>query len=107
MEIILSHPCLLSLQFCGTILAQLEALLPLAATCRDDSLLAVQSSFVEVCGRVAFAMLARLQERALEVPSSAPLKNLPALLSTCLYVQQRLEHYHARLKDSNTTAAKV
>ncbi|XP_067376812.1 uncharacterized protein KIAA0825 homolog isoform X1 [Channa argus] len=94
-------------KFCGTILADLDALLPLAAACRDSSLLEVQSSFVEACGRAAFAMLGRLQERALEVPSSAPLKNLPVLLATSVYVRQRLEHYHARLKDSNAYAPKV
>ena len=84
---------------------EFDALLPLAAACSDSSLLEVQSSFLEACGRAAFAMLGRLQERALEVPSSAPLKNLPALLATCIYVHQRLEHYHARLKRANTTAA--
>ncbi|XP_065821463.1 uncharacterized protein KIAA0825 homolog [Labrus bergylta] len=94
-------------KFCGAILMELDALLPLAVACRDKSLLEVRSSFVEACGRTAFAMLGRLQERALEVPSSAPLKNLPALIATCVYVHQRLEHYHARLKDSHTTAAKV
>ncbi|XP_071338749.1 uncharacterized protein KIAA0825 homolog isoform X2 [Trachinotus anak] len=94
-------------KFCGTIMAELDALLPLAAACRDSSLLEVRSSFVEACGRAAFAMLGRVQERALEVPSSAPMKNLPVLLATGIYVHQRLEHYHARLKDTNTTAAKV
>ncbi|XP_076585875.1 uncharacterized protein KIAA0825 homolog isoform X1 [Chaetodon auriga] len=94
-------------KFCGAIMTELDALLPLAEACRDASLLEVRSSFVETCGRAAFAMLGRLQERALDVPSSAPMKNLPALLSTCIYVHQRLEHYHARLKDSNTAAAKV
>ncbi|XP_056275657.1 uncharacterized protein KIAA0825 homolog isoform X2 [Pseudoliparis swirei] len=94
-------------KFCGAILTELDTLLPLAAACRESSLLEVRSSFVEACGRAVFAMLARLQERALEVPSSAPLRNMPALLATCMYVHQRLEHYHARLNDSNTTAAKV
>ncbi|XP_078106613.1 uncharacterized protein KIAA0825 homolog isoform X1 [Sander vitreus] len=94
-------------KFCGAIMTELDALLPLAAACRDSSLLEVRSSFVEACSRAAFAMLGRLQERALKVASSAPLRNLPALLATCIYVNQRLEHYHARLKDSNTTAAKV
>ncbi|TNN40186.1 hypothetical protein EYF80_049647 [Liparis tanakae] len=93
--------------FCAAILTELDALLPLAAACRESSLLEVRSSFVEACGRAAFAMLGRLQERALEVPASAPLRNMPALLATCMYVQQRLEHYHARLKDPNTTATKV
>ena len=88
-------------------MTELDALLPLAAACRDSSLLEVRSSFVEACSRAAFAMLGRLQERALEVPSSAPLRNLPALLATCIYVHQRLEHYHARLKDSNTAAPKM
>nr|XP_019949157.1 PREDICTED: uncharacterized protein KIAA0825 homolog [Paralichthys olivaceus] len=94
-------------KFCGTIVAELDALLPLAAACRDSSLLEVRSSFVEACGRAAFAVLGRLQERALAVPSSAPVKNLPALLASCIYLHQRLEHYHSRLKDPNTTAAKV
>uniref|UniRef100_A0AAQ4QR00 KIAA0825 n=1 Tax=Gasterosteus aculeatus aculeatus TaxID=481459 RepID=A0AAQ4QR00_GASAC len=94
-------------KFCGAIMSELDALLPLAAACRDSSLLEVRSSFVEGCSRTVFSMLSRLQGRALEVPSSAPLRNLPALLATCIYVHQRLEHYHARLKDSNTTAAKV
>lgn len=86
---------------------EMDALLPLAAACRDSSLLEVRSSFVEACSRAALTMLDRLGERALEVPSSAPLKNLPALLATCIYVHQRLEHYHARLKDLTTTFAKV
>ncbi|XP_036953072.1 uncharacterized protein KIAA0825 homolog isoform X5 [Acanthopagrus latus] len=94
-------------KFCGAIVMELDALLPLAAACRESSLLEVRSSFVEACGRAAFAVLDRLQERALEVPTSAPLKNLPALLATCIYVLQRLEHYRGRLKDSNATAAKV
>ncbi|XP_059192899.1 uncharacterized protein KIAA0825 homolog [Centropristis striata] len=94
-------------KFCGAIMTELDALLPLAAACRDSSLLEVRSSFVEACSRAVFAMLGRLQERALEVPSSSPLRNLPALLATCIYVHQRLEHYHARLKDSNTSAVKV
>ncbi|XP_030593401.1 uncharacterized protein KIAA0825 homolog [Archocentrus centrarchus] len=94
-------------KFCGAIMTEMDALLPLAAACNDSSLLQVRSSFIESCGRAAFAMLGRLQERALEVPSSAPLKNLHALLATCIYVHQRLEHYNARLKDSNTTAAKI
>ncbi|MEQ2179123.1 hypothetical protein GOODEAATRI_021410, partial [Goodea atripinnis] len=92
--------------FCGAILTELDALLPLAVACRDTSLLGVRSSFVEACSRAAFAMLGRLQERALEVPSSAPLKNLPALLASCIYVQQRLEHYNVVLKDSSTASAK-
>lgn len=88
-------------------MTELDALLPLAAACRESSLLEVRSSFVEACGRAAFAVLGRLQERALEVPSAAPLRNLPALLATCIYVHQRLEHYHTSLKDSSATAARV
>ncbi|XP_017283396.3 uncharacterized protein KIAA0825 homolog isoform X2 [Kryptolebias marmoratus] len=94
-------------KFCGAILNEFDALLPLAVACRSSSLLGVRSSFVEACGRAAFAMLGRLQERALEVPSSAPLKNLPALLSTCIYAHQRLEYYNVRLKDSDATSAKI
>lgn len=87
-------------------MSELDVFLPLAAACSDSSLLEVQSSFVEACGRAAFAIMARLQERALEVPSSAPMKNLPALLSTCIYVHQQLQQYLDRLKDPRN-AAKV
>lgn len=86
---------------------ELNALLPLAAACRDNFLLEVRISFVDACSRVVFAMLNCLQERAQEVPFHEPLKNLPALLATVIYVQQQLQHYHAMLKDSNTAAAKV
>ncbi|KAM4578924.1 uncharacterized protein KIAA0825 homolog [Fundulus diaphanus] len=94
-------------KFCGAVVTELDALLPLAVACRDISLLGVRSSFVEACSRAAFAILGRLQERALEVPSSAPLKNLPALLASCIYVQQRLEHYNVMLKDSSAASAKT
>nr|XP_057927899.1 uncharacterized protein KIAA0825 homolog isoform X2 [Doryrhamphus excisus] len=94
-------------KFCGTVVDEMDAFLPLAAACRDNSLLEVRSSFVEACSRAALAMLGRLDERALEVPSSLPLKNLSVLLATSIYVLQRLEHYHARLNDSTATLAKV
>lgn len=87
-------------------MSELDIFLPLAAACSDSSLLEVRSSFVEACGRAAFAMMGRLQERALEVPSSAPMKNLPALLSSCVFVRQQLQKYHDRLKDPRN-AAKV
>lgn len=93
-------------QFCGEIVSELDTFLPLAAACGDSSLLEVRLSFVEACGGAAFAIMARLQERALEVPSSAPMKNLPALLSTCIYVHRRLQQYLDRLKDPGN-AAKV
>ncbi|KAM9810959.1 uncharacterized protein KIAA0825 homolog [Neosynchiropus ocellatus] len=85
-------------QFCATILDEADALLPLAIACKDGCLLEVQSSFVEAFGRVAFDILGRLEERALDIPSSAPLKNLASVLATCIYTQQRLEYYHSRLK---------
>ncbi|KAM8866056.1 uncharacterized protein KIAA0825 homolog [Synchiropus picturatus] len=85
-------------QFCATILDEVDALLSLAIACKDDCLLEVQSSFLEACGRVAFDILGRLEERALDIPSSAPLKNLASVLATCIYTQQRLEYYHSRLK---------
>ncbi|XP_061133736.1 uncharacterized protein KIAA0825 homolog isoform X2 [Syngnathus typhle] len=94
-------------KFCIPVVDELDALLPLATACKDSSLLEVPSSFVEACSRAALAVLERLERRALEVPSSLPLKNLPALLATCIYVLHRLERYHARLKDSTSTLAKV
>ncbi|XP_061906965.1 uncharacterized protein KIAA0825 homolog isoform X2 [Entelurus aequoreus] len=94
-------------KFCGAVVDEMDALLPLAAACSDTSLLDVRSSFVEACSRAALAILGRLEERALEVPSSLPLNNLPALLATCIYVLQRLQHYQARLKDPTATLTKV
>ncbi|CAL8329958.1 unnamed protein product [Arctogadus glacialis] len=91
--------------FCAAVLAELEALLPLAVACRDGPLTEVRSSFVEACGRVASAALGRLEERALQVPGSAPLRNLPVLLASCVCIGQRLAHYHARLSDSAPTSA--
>ncbi|XP_033829174.1 uncharacterized protein KIAA0825 homolog isoform X1 [Periophthalmus magnuspinnatus] len=93
--------------FCGAVIKELNALLPLAAACRDSSLLEVRITFVEACSTAAFAMLDRVQERASEVPSSAPLKNLPALLATVIYLHQQMQHYHIKLKDSNTAVTKV
>ncbi|CAL8346834.1 unnamed protein product [Lota lota] len=92
-------------KFCAAILAELEALLPLAVACRDGPLTEVRSSFVEACARVTSAALSRVEERALQVPASAPLKNLPALLASCACISQRLAHYHARLSDSGPTMA--
>ncbi|XP_049618135.1 uncharacterized protein KIAA0825 homolog isoform X1 [Syngnathus scovelli] len=94
-------------KFCIPVVDELDSLLPLATACKDSSLLEVPSSFVEACSRAALAVLERLEQRALEVPSSLPLKNLPALLATCIYVLHRLERYHARLKDSTSALAKV
>ncbi|XP_019750172.1 uncharacterized protein KIAA0825 homolog [Hippocampus comes] len=94
-------------KFCVPLVEELDALLPLAAACRDSSLLEVRSSFVEACSQGALRVLGRLEQRALEVPSSLPLRNLPVLLATCIYVLQRLERYNARLKDSTSTLAKV
>eukprot|EP00064_Thunnus_orientalis_P007290 superscaffoldBa00000798_g7310 len=68
-------------KFCGAIMEELDALLPLAAACRDSSLLEVRSSFVEACGRAAFAMLGRLEERALEIPS----KGIPGALGAPVF----------------------
>lgn len=87
-------------------MSELDIFLPLAAACSDSFLLEVRSSFVEACGRAAFAIIARLQKRALEVPTCAPMKNLPALLSTCIYVHQQLQQHFDRLKDPRN-AAKV
>ncbi|KAJ8380551.1 hypothetical protein SKAU_G00013290 [Synaphobranchus kaupii] len=94
-----SEPPKMIAKFAGDILEELDTLSPLALACRDDSLLDVRASFVEVVGKVTLAVLRRLQERGREVPASAPLRNLPALLATGLYLQQRLSHYAARLKD--------
>ncbi|KAM6965419.1 uncharacterized protein KIAA0825 homolog [Aplochiton taeniatus] len=94
-------------KFCADIQGEVEALLPLALACREGPLLEVRCSFVEVCGRVAASVLDRLEQRAAEVPASAPLKNLPSLLATGVYVHQRLCHYNSRLRESPTTTPRV
>ncbi|XP_048838873.1 uncharacterized protein KIAA0825 homolog isoform X3 [Brienomyrus brachyistius] len=86
-------------KFCGDILKEFDLLLPLVLLCRDDPLLEVRSTFVEVCSYVASAILGRLEERAREVPSTAPLRNLPALLASSLHVQQWLGHIQHQLRD--------
>ncbi|KAG7254708.1 hypothetical protein CRUP_029340, partial [Coryphaenoides rupestris] len=84
-------------KFCAVIVAQLEALLPLAVACRDGPLVEVRSSFVEACARATVAVLGRVEERALQVPRAGPPQNLPALLASSACIAQRLAHYHARL----------
>ncbi|XP_072520951.1 uncharacterized protein KIAA0825 homolog isoform X2 [Salminus brasiliensis] len=88
-------------KFCADVLEELDALLPLAMACKDDNLLPVRSCYVEVCGRVASALLTRLEERSGQVPTTAPLKNLPTVLASSLYIQQRLQHYESQLRDSS------
>lgn len=85
-------------QFCGDILKEFDVLLPLALLCRDDPLLKVRSTFVEVCSYVASAIVGRLEERAREVPSTAPLRNLTALLASSLHIQQWLGHIQQQLR---------
>ncbi|KAJ8285478.1 hypothetical protein GJAV_G00027250 [Gymnothorax javanicus] len=86
-------------KFVADTLEELEALFPLALAFRQDSLLDVCASFIEGVSRAASAILGRLQERGSEVPSSAPVQNLPALLATGVYLQQWLTHYQAQLKN--------
>ncbi|XP_048045124.1 uncharacterized protein KIAA0825 homolog [Megalobrama amblycephala] len=87
-------------KFCADVLEQMDAFLPLAVAFREDTLLPVCSSYVEVCGRVTSFLLTRLEERAGEVPASAPLKNLPILMATSVYIHQTLTHYESQLRDS-------
>ncbi|XP_045082705.1 uncharacterized protein KIAA0825 homolog [Coregonus clupeaformis] len=94
-------------KFCGDIMGECDALLPLAEACGDAALLEVRCSFVEVCAWVTSAILGRVEERVGEVPSAAPLKNLVALLGTSMYIHQQLCHYEAQLRETNTTAARV
>ncbi|XP_034152494.1 uncharacterized protein KIAA0825 homolog isoform X2 [Esox lucius] len=94
-------------KFCGDIIRECNALLPLAEACGDGVLLEVRCSFVEACARVASAMLGRVEERAGQVPSGAPLKNLATLLGTSVYVHQWLCHYHDRLKETSASLARV
>ncbi|KAJ8006140.1 hypothetical protein DPEC_G00125150 [Dallia pectoralis] len=94
-------------KFCGDIIRECDALLPLAEACGDGILLEVRCSFVESCARIASAVLGRLEVRAGQVPSGAPLKNLTILLGTSVYVHQRLCHYHDRLKETSVSVARV
>ncbi|XP_030620556.1 uncharacterized protein KIAA0825 homolog [Chanos chanos] len=87
-------------KFCGDVMGELDTLLALALVCKDEALLPVRSSFVEVTGRVTSALLGRLEERAQEVPSTTPFQNLPLLLATSTYIHQRLCHYESQLRHS-------
>ncbi|RXN21213.1 putative protein KIAA0825-like [Labeo rohita] len=87
-------------KFCADVVEQMDAFLPLAVAFREDSLLPVCSSYVEVCGRVTSFLLTRLEERAGEVPASAPFKNLLILMASSAYIHQTLMHYQSQLKDS-------
>ncbi|XP_018614746.2 uncharacterized protein KIAA0825 homolog isoform X1 [Scleropages formosus] len=86
-------------KFCEVIMGEVDRLFPLAMACREDTLLEVRSSFVEVCSHVTLALLHRLQERAGEVPSTASLKNLPVLLATTVHLHQRLGQIRTHLRN--------
>ncbi|XP_076852059.1 uncharacterized protein KIAA0825 homolog [Brachyhypopomus gauderio] len=90
-------------KFCADVVEETDALLPLAVACEDHDLLPVRSSYVEACGRLTSALLARLEKRAEEVPASAPLRNLAALLASSAYLHQRLTHYESQLKSTART----
>uniref|UniRef100_A0A671KD88 KIAA0825 n=1 Tax=Sinocyclocheilus anshuiensis TaxID=1608454 RepID=A0A671KD88_9TELE len=87
-------------KFCADVVEQMDAFHPLAVAFRENSLLPVCSSYVEVCGRVTSFLLTRLEERAGEVLASAPFKNLPILMATSVYIHQTLAHYESQLRDS-------
>ncbi|XP_063043697.1 uncharacterized protein KIAA0825 homolog [Engraulis encrasicolus] len=92
-------------KFCADVIEELDNLLPLAMVACGDPLLPVRHSFLEVCGSVAQALLARLQERAREVPHHAPFQNLSGLLATSIYLGQLLELYRTELSDEEAAAA--
>lgn len=75
-------------------------MLPLALACRDDSFAEIRENLVEGCYKVATAVLARLRERGKEVPSTAPLRNVLALLSSALFILQRLTQYDSLMKET-------
>lgn len=79
---------------------KLDAMLPLALACRDDSPQEIRGSLVEACCKVATAVLERLRERGTEVPSRAPLKNLHIILSSAAYVSQWFMHYDNLMKET-------
>lgn len=79
---------------------KLDTMLPLALACRDDSFQEMRAHFVEACGEVATAVLARLQERGREFPAQAPLTNLHTVLSTAVYVSQRFTRYDNLMKEN-------
>ncbi|XP_058512326.1 uncharacterized protein KIAA0825 homolog isoform X2 [Ochotona princeps] len=87
-------------KFCSDIMEKLDTMLPLALACRDDSFAEIRENLVEGCYKVATAVLARLRERGKEVPSKAPLKNLLALLSSALFIRQRLTQYDSLMKET-------
>lgn len=87
-------------KFCSDIMEKLDAMLPLALACRDDSPQEIRGNLAEACCKVATAVLERLQERGKEVPSRAPLKNLHIALSSAAYVSQRFMHYDHLMKET-------
>ncbi|XP_060057163.1 uncharacterized protein KIAA0825 homolog [Erinaceus europaeus] len=87
-------------KFCSDIMEKLDTMLPLALACRDDSFQEIQANFVEVCFKVATAVLARLQERGKEVPSKISLKNLHILLSTAVYMYQHFMQYDNQMREA-------
>ncbi|XP_051786143.1 uncharacterized protein KIAA0825 homolog isoform X1 [Erpetoichthys calabaricus] len=88
-------------KFCADIMKELDTFLALALAWREDSLQEIRADFVEVCTKVTTAIETRLKERSKEIPWKAPAQNLHVLLSTAIYIHQRVTHYEALLKDNS------
>nr|XP_033773972.1 uncharacterized protein KIAA0825 homolog isoform X3 [Geotrypetes seraphini] len=86
-------------KFCYDIMEELDTLLPLALSCKDDFLQEINSNFAEACYKVATDILARLQERSKGVPAEAPVQNLYAVLSTTIYVLQHFTHNNILMRE--------
>ncbi|KAF7687307.1 uncharacterized protein KIAA0825 homolog [Silurus meridionalis] len=87
-------------KFCMDMMEDLDAFLPLAVVCKEDTLFPVCSCYIDVCGKVSSALLTRLEERAKEVPHSSPLNNLPIILASSTFIHHRLTYYESQLADT-------
>ncbi|KAK3097727.1 hypothetical protein FSP39_012501 [Pinctada imbricata] len=85
-------------------MAELDLLLPLARTGTDGSVLqCVRTSFVDAASLCLHNFHVHLTKLSSDIPKTAPVRSLYALLSNAAYIRNHLLHYEAVLTGEDTS----
>uniref|UniRef100_A0A8C5M0A3 KIAA0825 n=1 Tax=Leptobrachium leishanense TaxID=445787 RepID=A0A8C5M0A3_9ANUR len=94
-------------KFCFDITEEFDALFPLALACKGDTMKEIRTCLVEGLREAVTRILARLEDRIVDVPSKAPLQNMLVALSTAAHVLHHVTFYSDRLSDKSLFPAAV
>ncbi|XP_053557467.1 uncharacterized protein KIAA0825 homolog [Bombina bombina] len=84
-------------KFCFSIIEEFDVLFPLALACRENQLQEIRTCFVEAFCKMAASVQTIMEEWSSHVPSTAPLQNLFAILSTSVFVLQHFTFYNEKM----------